>query len=115
MVNIIIQLSKYIMILLITLYAFLCFGIFGFQDPDRKKRMLIRQTVLMFLIHVLAFVSMYLATEDIKMLAFYLMQVALFAAILLLYTIIYPKVSRLVVNNMCMLLCIGMIMLTRLD
>ena len=103
------------MILLITLYAFLCFGIFGFQDPDRKKRMLIRQTVLMFLIHVLAFVSMYLATEDIKMLAFYLMQVALFAAILLLYTIIYPKVSRLVVNNMCMLLCIGMIMLTRLD
>lgn len=115
MANIIIQLSKYIMILLITLYAFLCFSIFGYRDPDRKRRMLSRQTVLMFLIHVLAFVSMYLATEDIKMLAFYLMQVALFAAVILLYTIIYPKVSRLVVNNMCMLLCIGMIMLTRLD
>ena len=115
MVNIIIQLSKYLMILLITVYAFLCFSIFGFQDPDRKKRMLRKQTILMFLIHVLAFVSMYLATDDIKMLAFYLMQVSLFAAILLLYTIIYPKVSRLVVNNMCMLLCIGMIMLTRLD
>ncbi|MCI8579994.1 MAG: FtsW/RodA/SpoVE family cell cycle protein [Dorea sp.] len=115
MANIIIQLSKYLMILLITAYVFFCFSIFGFRDPDRKRRMLWKQTVLMFLIHALAFVSMYLATDDIKMLAFYLMQVSLFAAVLLLYTIIYPKVSRLVVNNMCMLLCIGMIMLTRLD
>ena len=115
MVNIIIQLSKYLMILLITAYVFICFSIFGFQDPDRKKRMLRSQAILMYLIHVLAFASMYLATNDMKMLAFYLMQVSLFSAILLLYTIIYPKVSRLVVNNMCMLLCIGMIMLTRLD
>lgn len=115
MANIIIQLSKYLMIILITAYTFLCFSIFGFRDPYTKTRMLRKQTVLMFLIHALAFASMYLATDDIKMLAFYLMQVSLFAAILLLYTIIYPKVSRLVVNNMCMLLCIGMIMLTRLD
>jgi cell division protein FtsW (lipid II flippase) len=113
--NIIIQLSKYLMILLITAYVFLCFSIFGYRDPYRKIQLLRKQTVLMFFIHALAFASMYLATDDIKMLAFYLMQVSLFAAILLLYTIIYPKVSRLVVNNMCMLLCIGMIMLTRLD
>ena len=53
--------------------------------------------------------------EDIKLLAFYLMQVVLFGTTVLLYTIIYPRVSRLVVNNMCMLLCIGMIMLTRLS
>ena len=46
------------------------------------------------------------------MLAFYLMQVVLFGATILLYTNIYPRVSRLVVNNMCMLLCAGMIMLT---
>lgn len=115
MENIIIQLSKYLMIILITMYTFFCFSIFGYQDPDKKKRMLRKQTVLMFLIHLLAFISMFLATEDIKMLMFYLMQAALFGAIILLYTIIYPKVSRLVINNMCMLLCIGMIMLTRLD
>lgn len=115
MVTIVIQLSKYLMIILITAYTFLCFSIFGYRDPDRKVRMLRTQTVLMFLIHILAFASMYLATDDIKMLAFYLMQVSLFAAVLLLYTIIYPKVSRLVINNMCMLLCIGMIMLTRLN
>ncbi|WP_040434592.1 FtsW/RodA/SpoVE family cell cycle protein, partial [[Clostridium] hylemonae] len=115
MVNIIVELSKYLMIILITMYTYLCFSIFGYQDPDRKKSMLRRQNVLMYMIHIIAFLVMYLETEDIKLLAFYLMQVVLFGATILLYTIIYPKVSRLVVNNLCMLLCIGLIMLTRLN
>ena len=115
MVNIIVELSKYLMIILITMYTYLCFSIFGYQDPDRKKSMLRRQNVLMYMIHIIAFLVMYLETEDIKLLAFYLMQVVLFGATILLYTILYPKVSRLVVNNLCMLLSIGLIMLTRLN
>lgn len=115
MVNIIIQLSKYIIILLITIYSLICFSIFGYSDPERKKQALDQQTILMFMIHVLAFLSMYLATNDLKILLFYVMQVVLFGTTIVLYRIFYPKVSRLVVNNMCMLLCIGMIMLTRLE
>lgn len=115
MVNIIVELSKYLMIILGTMYTFLCFSIFGYQDPDKKKSLLLQQNILMFLIQMDAYVVMYLETEDIKLLAFYLMQVVLFAAAIILYTNIYPRVSRLVINNMCMLLCIGMIMLTRLD
>ena len=103
------------MIILMTVYTYLCFSIFGFSDPDRKQRLLRKQNVLMFAIQLVAYMVMYLQTEDIRMLGFYLMQVVLFGATILLYTNIYPKVSRLVVNNMCMLLCIGMIMLTRLD
>lgn len=103
------------MILLIIMYTFLCFSIFGYQDPDRKRYLLRRQNILMFLMHAIAFAVMYLQTDDIKMLAFYLMQVVLFGATIILYTLLYPKVSRLVVNNMCMLLCIGFIMLTRLN
>lgn len=115
MVNMIVELSKYLMIILITMYTYLCFGIFGYHDPDRKKSMLRRQNVLMFMMHMIAFLVMYLETEDIKMLGFYAIQVILFGATILMYTNIYPRVSRLVVNNMCMLLCIGMIMLTRLN
>ena len=115
MVNIIVELSKYLMIILMTMYTFLCFSIFGYQDPDKKKSLLRQQNVLMFMIHIIAYLVMYLEQEDIKLLAFYLMQVVLFGATILLYTNIYPKVSRLVVNNMCMLLCVGMIMLTRLS
>jgi len=114
-VNIIIELSKYLMIILITMYTFICFSVFGYQDPYKKRGLLKNQNVLMFMIHIIAFLVMYLETEDFKILAFYLMQVVLLGAIILLYTLIYPKVSRLIVNNMCMLLTIGFIMLTRLD
>ena len=53
--------------------------------------------------------------KDTKILALYLMQVTLLGGTILLYSFIYPKVSRLVVNNMCMLLSIGFIMITRLN
>lgn len=115
MVNIIVELSKYIMIVLMTVYTYLCFSIFGYSNPGKKKRLLRRQNWLMFLIHAVAFMVMLLETKDMKILMFYLMQVVLFGTTIILYTLVYPRVSRLVVNNMCMLLCIGMIMLTRLD
>ena len=115
MVNIIVEISKYLIILLIIMYTYFCFTIFGYHDMEKKQGMLRRQNVLMFLFQLIAFIILYLETEDIKIAAFYLAQVVLLGAAILLYTHIYPKVSRLVVNNMCMLLCIGLVMLTRLD
>ena len=115
MVNVIVELSKYVIILAIAIYTFECFAIFGFEDPHTKNSILRRQNVLMFLMHFVAFMVMFLQTEEKKMLGFYGMQVILFIAILVLYHLIYPKVSRLVVNNMCMLLTIGFIMITRLS
>jgi cell division protein FtsW (lipid II flippase) len=69
----------------------------------------------MFVMHLTAFLVMYLEKKDTKILALYLMQVTLLGGTILLYSFIYPKVSRLVVNNMCMLLSIGFIMITRLN
>ncbi|MEA4817443.1 MAG: FtsW/RodA/SpoVE family cell cycle protein, partial [[Clostridium] scindens] len=68
MVNIIVELSKYLIIILMTMYTYLCFSIFGYYDPDKKKRMLRRQNVLMFTIHIIAFLVMYLEKQDIKLL-----------------------------------------------
>ncbi|MCI8639211.1 MAG: FtsW/RodA/SpoVE family cell cycle protein [Coprococcus sp.] len=115
MVNIVVELSKYLMIVMIAVYTFECFAVFSFSDEYTKKSILLRQNVLMFMIHFVAFLVMYLQTEEKKMLGFYGMQVILFLAILILYARLYPKVSRLVVNNMCMLLAIGFIMITRLS
>ena len=115
MVNIIVELSKYLMIFMIAIYTFECFAVFNFSDEGTKKGIMRRQNVLMFMMHFLAFLAMYLQTEEKKMLGFYGMQVVLFMAVILLYTKIYPRVSRLVVNNMCMLLAIGFIMITRLS
>ena len=74
MVNIVVELSKYLMILLIVMYTYLCFSVFGYYDPYIQKRMLRKQNVLMFMIHIVAFAVMYLEKKDVKILAFYAIQ-----------------------------------------
>lgn len=102
-------------ILLIIMYTYLCFTVFGYHDADKKESMLRSQNQIMFLMHLMAFIVLYLEMNDLKVIMFYIAQVIFFGATILLYTKIYPKVSRLIVNNMCMLLCVGFIMLTRLS
>ena len=115
MINIIVELSKYLMIALMLVYTFECFAVFNYADEYTQRSIFRKQNVLMFLLHMIAFLVMYLQTNETKMIGFYGMQVVLFLAVILLYTIIYPRVSRLVVNNMCMLMAIGFIMITRLS
>jgi hypothetical protein len=115
LVNIIVELSKYLMIALMLVYTFECFAVFNYADEYTQRSIFRKQNVLMFLLHMIAFLVMYLQTNETKMIGFYGMQVVLFLAVILLYTKIYPRVSRLVVNNMCMLMAIGFIMITRLS
>ena len=55
MVNIIVELSKYLIITIIIMYTYLCFRIFGYQDAEKKQRMLKRQNTLMFMLQLIAF------------------------------------------------------------
>ena len=114
MVNIIVELSKYVMIILMAVYTFSCFSVFAQTYEEDKKWILLRQNVLMFSIHFIAYLVMYLHTNEKKLIFFYGAQVVLLVAVLILYRVLYPKSSRLVVNNMCMLLSVGFIMITRL-
>lgn len=115
MANIIVECAKYLMIILIAMYTYECFTVFGYQEGDKKKRVLKNQNRLMFMIHFMAFAGMYFKIEEEKILIFYILQVVILAGIIVLYTKLYPKASRLVVNNMCMLLAVGFIMITRLS
>ncbi|HCD42278.1 MAG TPA: FtsW/RodA/SpoVE family cell cycle protein [Lachnoclostridium sp.] len=115
MINLIIDISRYLMILLIALYTYFNFRFFSFPDEIRKRKICGRQNFAMFLIHLLAYLIIWLETEDERMLVFYVAQVIFFFCYLFLYRLIYRNVSRLLVNNMCMLLTIGFIMLTRLS
>lgn len=115
MANIIVGCAKYMMILLIAIYAYQCFAIFAFESAKAKKRILLYQNVIMFLIHFMAYMGMYFKMNENKILIFYAAQFVMLFAIIFVYTKIYPKISRLLVNNMCMLLTIGFIMITRLS
>ncbi|MGC6176126.1 FtsW/RodA/SpoVE family cell cycle protein [Lacrimispora sp. 38-1] len=115
MINLIIDVSRYLMILLVALYTYFNFRYFSFQDEKRKNSICWRQNIFMFLIHLLAYGIIWLETEDERMLVFYGAQVVFFLGYLFFYRLFYRNLSRLLVNNMCMLLSVGFIMLTRLS
>lgn len=115
MVNVIIEVSKYLMILLIAVYTWLNFSYFRFHEERRQNRICGRQNAAMFLMHFVAYVILYLKSEDERVVLFYLAQLIFFAAYIGLYRLFYRNMSRILVNNMCMLLCVGFIILTRLS
>ena len=119
MTNLIVEISKYLMILLMAIYTYANFRFFSLKEPEAKRRVCGRQNRAMFAIHFLAYVVLCLKTEDeafrFTLMAFYGAQVVFFLCYIYLYRLIYRNVSRLLVNNTCMLLCVGFIMLTRLS
>ena len=104
-----------VLILLIAAYTYWNFSYFRFRDPWQQGRVCVRQNVAMFLLHFVAYAVLFLKSEDERVILFYLAQVVFLAVYLGLYKVFYPLRSRLLVNNMCMLLCIGFVILTRLD
>lgn len=116
MVQLIVQSSKYIMIFLFLIYTFLSFSVFRFIGKGKTEGVIYGiQRVLLFLIHGIGYLVLYMTTENSQIVGFYLMQLILFAAFLFMYHVFYKKASELVMNHMCMLLAISFIMLTRLD
>lgn len=80
MVNLIVDVSRYLMILLIAVYTWLNFRYFSFRDEGKQKKICGRQNRCMFLIHFLAYGILWLKTEDERILAFYVAQVVFFCA-----------------------------------
>lgn len=115
MTNIFVGASKYILIILFAIYTYECFSAFRYREGEDRDFIFTRQNVLMFAIHLIACLAAYLKTDETQVLLFYGAQALFLGAALLLYRFLYPRASRLVVNNMCMLLTVGFIILTRLS
>lgn len=109
------EFSKYIIALLITLYTYECFAVFRYEDEERRSGIYTRQNLLMFAFHFSSFLVICFETGDITYLFFYAFQQIVLYAAIVLFRLIYPKTNRLVINNMCMLLSISFVVLTRLD
>ena len=115
MVNVIIHISKYILAILAASYAMKCFTVFSGKHEYDRGSVYLTQNILMFLIHFICYLIIYLMTKDIKMLYFYGAQFLLFLVTIIVYSTVYKNASRLIVNNMCYLLMVGFVILTRLD
>ena len=73
------------------------------------------QNQAMFLIHLLAFLVIYLKSQEEFVIGFYLAQVIFFICYIGGFRLLYHNVSKLLLNNTSMLLCIGFIIQTRLS
>ena len=111
----IIDISRYILAALILVYSLQSFLVFRKQDEDAREFLFLRQNVVMFCIHFVAFMVLYLRMAEPMLLFFYGAQVIYLASTLVFYRNLYPTASKLLVNNMCMLMAIGFIMITRLS
>ena len=115
MINVIVELSKYVILTLMIVYTFHCFYTVRQPDEGNRNELLRQQLLLIFFIDFTAFLILYLKTFNFKIVEFYAEMLLFFAAIQILYRLFYKKASILLLNNMCMLLSVGFIMLCRLD
>lgn len=109
------EFSKYVIALLIALYTFESFFVFRFKEEKKRNAGYVRQSVLMFAFHFSCFVVICFETGDMMYLFFYAFQQIVLYAAAMLYRLLYPSSNRLIVNDMCMLLSIGFVILTRLS
>lgn len=115
MTHIIVTVSKYLVIILFAVYTFACFSVFRYPSEQVKNRIYIRQLIILYAIQTLCYMTLYLQSNNIFFLLFYVFQLLFFILVPSIYQQLYPKASRLLTNNMCMLLMIGLLMLSRLS
>lgn len=111
----VIELSKYFINILIVLYTLTCFYAFRYQEERERRGIYIFQNVLMVLVQVLCFLNLSLVSEDMQFLFFFAFILIFMLAAIGMVSMIYEKASRFLLNNMCMLIGIGLCMLARLS
>lgn len=115
MENLVIQLSKYIIIILFTIYTLYCFTVFRNNNKDRQKRIFKKQRKLMYMIHFICHFLLFLNTKDTKLFGLYAVELIFFIVVWKIYNLVYKNMSKLVFNNMMLLMAVSFVILVRLD
>lgn len=109
------EISKYVITLFLLAYTVLAFWAFKYKTEKKRKFIYAGQIISMFLMQISCFVQILARTGKVAYGFFFAFQIIVFASALMLFYIIYPEGNRLIFNNCCILLMIGMIILTRLS
>ncbi len=115
MINLFTQISKYLNIVIIAFYTYNAFRVFSLTDKDKKDKIYRKMKRIIYLFHFVCYVVIFLNTSSLKVVELYIVQVAAMSIIFAIYPWIYSNISKLLLNNMMLLLTIGYVMLTRLN
>ena len=98
-----------------TVYTFQCFSVFRYKTGEERDGIYLRQEIGMSLIYLLSFVDIYIITGEAEVIEFYAMTQIVLWITMVVHRKLYPEANKLLVNNMCMLISVGFIILVRLD
>ncbi|MDD7739803.1 MAG: FtsW/RodA/SpoVE family cell cycle protein, partial [Lachnospiraceae bacterium] len=115
MVNVVVQLSKYLITIIMLLFTLQSFTALKERDEYERRYILGKQILMILLLDFICFFVMYLQKGELETVKMYLLLMVYILMVQILYRLIYKKASMILVNNMCMLLSISIIMLTRLS
>ncbi len=115
METMIIEISKYLIIIFMLAYTFECFSVFRYGSEEKRRFVYLRQNIWMFMLQTVSYLALLLTVQDFSILVFFGLQMIIMILVIILYRKLYPHSNRLILNNMCMLLSIGFIILTRLS
>ncbi len=115
MINIICEISKYLIILFMILYTVKCFSSLLSTTEKERKVKATKQIIYVFMIHFLCYLTMFLRLGEVRIIVFYGIQIFVAILYMVIFQSIYRNASALLTNNTAFMLLIGYIMLTRLD
>lgn len=110
-----VELSKYIIIFLFAIYTWHCFTVFIGKSREHQEKIYHRQKVMLYAIHFICSLVLYLNSLSIQIVILYLLQLVFLVFVSESYPFVYEGMSKTVLNNMLMLLMIGFVMIERLN
>lgn len=97
------------------LYTFSCFNVFRYSSESDRVYVYFRQNIYMILIYTLSFFVLIIENHDIRYLYFYIGSLFCLCIYIVVNRIIYKRANKLITNNICMLLSVGFIIISRLS
>lgn len=112
----VLNMSKYVFALVIILYTVNALCGYATRSGERQIRICVFQRVLIIVFHFCGFMVLFLQNElDYRYVILFVLEALYFVSVYFVFTVVYKQVSHLLVCNMCMLMSVGFIMITRLN
>ena len=108
------ELSKFAIPILMAVHT-VCGFLSMFDRLENSRVIHVLQTMLLFSIQFLMFVDLALVTRDMQYLFFYVFVQAFLLAAAVMVPVVYDKVNCLLLDNMCLLIGVGMCVISRLS
>lgn len=115
MINMMIELSKYILAGNLTIYVAVSYLLLAREETRRNSFFMVLQNILMIIHHVIGTLVLVASRRDVDYLFLPMVQLVCILAFLILMRVIFPRTNRLILNHIAMLFSMGGICLLRLS